>query len=90
MNEKGAKSMGSKTYMITSPVMGTFYRATAPGADPLVEVGQQVKASDVVCVVESMKIFTELRTGQGGVVKKILVEDEDPVMKNQELIEIEI
>ena len=82
--------MGSQTYKITSPVMGTFYRASGPGEKSLVEVGQQVNAADVVCVIESMKIFTELRADQAGTVTKILVENEEPVMKNQELIEIEI
>jgi acetyl-CoA carboxylase biotin carboxyl carrier protein len=82
--------MGSKTYKVTSPVMGTFYRASGPREKPLVEVGQQINAADVVCVIESMKIFTELRADQPGTVKKILVENEEPVMKNQELIEIEI
>ena len=81
--------MGSKTYKVTSPVMGTFYRASAPGEKPLVEIGQQIQASEVVCVIESMKIFTELRADQPGTVKKILVENEEMVMKNQELIEIE-
>ena len=82
--------MSPETYKITSPLMGTFYRASAPGEKPLVEVGQNVKAADVVCVIESMKIFTELRADQGGTVKNILIDDEEPVMKNQELIEIEI
>ena len=81
--------MGSNTYKVTSPVMGTFYRASAPGEKPLVEIGQQIQASEVVCVIESMKIFTELRADQPGTVKKILVENEEMVMKNQELIEIE-
>jgi acetyl-CoA carboxylase biotin carboxyl carrier protein len=82
--------MGSRTYKVTSPVMGTFYRASGPAEKPLVEVGQSVKAADVVCVIESMKIFTELRADQAGTVKKVLVENEEPVMKNQELIEIEL
>ena len=82
--------MSTETYKITSPLMGTFYKASAPGEKPFVEVGQRVKAADVVCVIESMKIFTELRADQGGTVIKIFVEDEDPVMKNHELIEIEI
>ena len=82
--------MSAETYKITSPLMGTFYRASGPGEKPLVEVGQKVKTADVVCVIESMKIFTELRADQGGTVKNILVDDEEPVMKNQELIEIEI
>ncbi len=82
--------MSSEIYKVTSPLMGTFYRASAPGAKPLVEVGQRVNPSDVVGIIESMKIFTELRTEKGGIVKKILLEDEDPVMKNQELMEIEV
>ena len=82
--------MGSDIYIVKSPVMGTFYRASAPGAKPLAEVGQRVEAADLVCMIESMKIFTELRADQAGIVKKFLVEDEEPVMKNQELIEIEI
>ena len=77
-------------YKITSPLMGTFYRASAPGAKPLVDPGQRVNASDVVGIIESMKIFTELRTQKGGVVKKILLNDEEPVMKNQTLMEIEV
>jgi len=81
--------MSPETYKITSPLMGTFYKASAPGEKPLIEVGQKVKASDVVCMIESMKIFTELRADQGGTVINILVDDEEPVMKNQELIEIE-
>ena len=82
--------MGPNIHIVKSPVMGTFYRASAPGAKPLAEVGQRVDASDLVCMIESMKIFTELRADKAGIVKKFLVEDEDPVMKNQELIEIEI
>ena len=82
--------MSPATYKITSPLMGTFYKASAPGEKPLVEVGQKINANDVVCVIESMKIFTELRGDHGGTVVKILVDDEDPVMKNQELMEIEI
>ena len=81
--------MASETYKVTSPLMGTFYRAAAPGDKPLVEVGQRVNPADVVGIIESMKIFTELRTQKGGIVSKVLVEDEDMVMKNQELIEIE-
>ena len=82
--------MSPETYKVTSPLMGTFYRASAPGEKPLVEIGQNVKSADVVCVIESMKIFTELRADQGGIVKNMLLDDEEPVMKNQELIEIEI
>jgi acetyl-CoA carboxylase biotin carboxyl carrier protein len=82
--------VGSEIYKVVSPLMGTFYRASAPGAPPLVEPGQKVEAGQVVCIIESMKIFNELRTEKAGTVKAVLVEDEDAVMKNQEVIEIEV
>jgi acetyl-CoA carboxylase biotin carboxyl carrier protein len=70
--------------------MGTFYRSSSPDAEPLVALDQHVEASQVVCIIESMKMFTELRTEKGGRIKRFLVENEDPVMKNQALIEIEV
>jgi acetyl-CoA carboxylase biotin carboxyl carrier protein len=82
--------MDKTIHTVTSPVMGTFYRSSAPDKPPLVEPGQSVTPEDIVCMIESMKIFTEIRCGQAGVVKKILVENEEPVMKNQALIEIEL
>lgn len=82
--------MGEKTYIITSPVMGTFYSAAAPGEKPLVEEGRKISESDIVCMIESMKIFTEIRSEHAGIVKKVLVENEDLVMKKQALIEIEL
>lgn len=81
--------MSDKKYEVPSPLMGTFYRASAPGNPPLAEVGQKIKASDILCVIESMKIFTELRSEYSGIVKEILVENEDPVMKKQVLMIIE-
>lgn len=81
--------MSDQLYEVKSPLMGTFYRASAPGEPPLVEIGQKVNASDVVCVIESMKIFTEIRSEYSGVIKEILAENEDMAMKNQTLITIE-
>jgi acetyl-CoA carboxylase biotin carboxyl carrier protein len=81
--------MSPKTFTVTAPLTGTFYEAPSPDESPFVEVGQKVRAGDVVCIIESMKVFTELRTEQGGIVKRILVEDEDAVMRNQEIMEIE-
>ncbi len=81
--------MSDKKYEVLSPLMGTFYRASSPGNPPLVEAGQKINTSDILCVIESMKIFTELRSEYPGVVKEILVENEDPVMKKQTLMIIE-
>lgn len=81
--------MADKVFIIEAPLTGTFYRCPSP-EDPLfVEVGQEVKAGDVTCIVESMKVFTEIRTERDGIVRKILVENEDPVQIHQPLIEIE-
>jgi len=82
--------MNPSTYKIVAPLAGTFYLAPSPEESPFVEVGRKVNAGDVVCIIESMKVFTELRTEQGGIVRDILVEDEDAVMRNQEIMEIEI
>jgi len=81
--------MDDNIYEVVSPLMGIFYRTTAPGKPPLVEVGKKVSASDIACVIESMKVFTELRCEYSGIVKEILVENEEPVMKKQALIVIE-
>ncbi len=82
--------MTAETHVVKSPLMGTFYRTPSPDEKPFVEQGQRVNAADVVCIIESMKVFTELRAGRPGVVKRILVENEELVMKNQDLMEIEI
>jgi len=82
--------VSAETYMITSPVMGTYYCAPAPGEKAFVEVGQRVNIDEVVCVIESMKVFTDLKANLPGTVTRIMVENEAVVMKNQELIEIAI
>jgi biotin carboxyl carrier protein len=82
--------MDKQIHTVTSPVMGTFYRSSAPDSPPLVETGRSVTPEDVVSMIESMKIFTEIRCGHTGKVKTILVENEEPVMKNQALMEIEL
>jgi acetyl-CoA carboxylase biotin carboxyl carrier protein len=82
--------LSDERHMVTSPLMGTFYSAPAPGEKSFVEIGQRVSSEDVVCVIESMKIFTELKADQPGTVTRIMVENEDMVMKNQKLIEIEV
>ena len=80
----------NNVYIVKAPLSGTFYEAPSPDDPPFVEVGQKVKSGDVVCIVESMKVFTEIRAERSGVVKNVLTEDEDVVSRNQDLIEIEI
>jgi len=81
--------MVDNMFIIEAPLTGTFYRRPSPDDLPFVEEGQQVKEGDVTCIVESMKVFTEVRTERGGIVRRILVEDEDAVQIHQALIEIE-
>ena len=58
-------------HVVRSPMVGTFYRASAPGAKPLVEVGQAVKEGDPICIIEAMKIMNEIDADQDGTVTKI-------------------
>jgi acetyl-CoA carboxylase biotin carboxyl carrier protein len=81
---------GSGSYDITAPLSGTFYRAPSPDDNPYVTLEQEIRAGDVVCIVESMKVFTEIRAERNGIVKDILIEDEDPVSKGQALMRIEL
>jgi acetyl-CoA carboxylase biotin carboxyl carrier protein len=64
---------------ISSPMVGTFYSASSPGEAAFVAVGDTVKAGDVVCIVEAMKVMNEVKSTESGVVKEILVEDGHPV-----------
>lgn len=76
-------------YVLKSPMVGTFYRASAPGGKPFVDVGQTVKADDTVCMIEAMKLLNEIEAGHDGVIKEILVENGQPVEYGQPLIRIE-
>ena len=71
--------------LVTSPMVGTFYRAAAPEKPPFVDLGQSVKATDPVCVIEAMKLLNEIEAGFDGVIKEILVENGQPVEFGQPL-----
>jgi acetyl-CoA carboxylase biotin carboxyl carrier protein len=86
--EQLREDQSMRIYKVTAPLTGTFYQAASPEEPPFAAVGQKVQEGDIVCIIESMKVFTELRAEQGGTVINILVEDEDAVMRNQEIIEI--
>jgi acetyl-CoA carboxylase biotin carboxyl carrier protein len=66
-------------HVIRSPMVGTFYRSSAPGAKSFVEVGQAVKSGDTICIIEAMKLLNEIEADQDGTVKAILVENGQPV-----------
>lgn len=75
--------------VVKSPMVGTFYRASSPGASPFVEVGQTVKEGEPLCIIEAMKLLNEIEADKSGVVKQILVENGEPVEFGQPLFVIE-
>ncbi|MDT7903725.1 MAG: acetyl-CoA carboxylase biotin carboxyl carrier protein [Candidatus Caldipriscus sp.] len=77
-------------HIVKSPIVGTFYRAPAPGAKPFVEVGSKVKKGDVLCIIEAMKIMNEIKSDVNGVVEEILVENGQPVEYGQPLFKIRL
>lgn len=74
---------------ITSPIVGTFYRAPKPDAPPFVEVGDEVKIGQTLCIIEAMKLMNEVKSDYNGIVKEILVENGEPVEYGQPLFIIE-
>jgi acetyl-CoA carboxylase biotin carboxyl carrier protein len=76
-------------HVVKSPMVGTFYRASSPGAKPFVEVGGQVKEGEAICIVEAMKILNEIEADKSGTVTQILVENGQPVEYGQPLFIIE-
>lgn len=72
-------------HVVKSPMVGTFYRSSAPGAKPFVELGQSVNAGDTLCIIEAMKLLNEIEADQGGVIKTVLVENGQPVEYGQPL-----
>ncbi|WP_456417837.1 acetyl-CoA carboxylase biotin carboxyl carrier protein [Thiolapillus sp.] len=76
-------------HVIHSPMVGTFYRAPNPGAKPFVNEGQSINAGDTLCIIEAMKILNQIESDKSGVVKRILVENGQPVEYNQPLFIIE-
>ena len=73
----------------TSPMVGTFYRASSPGAKPFVEVGDSVSAGSTLCIIEAMKILNQIEAEKSGTVRAILVEDGQPVEFGEALFVIE-
>ena len=71
--------------MVKAPMVGTFYRASSPGASPFVEVGQTVKEGQPLCIIEAMKLLNEIEADKSGVIKEVLVDNGEPVEFGQPL-----
>ncbi|WP_101048483.1 acetyl-CoA carboxylase biotin carboxyl carrier protein [Macromonas nakdongensis] len=76
-------------HVVKSPMVGTFYRASSPGAKPFAEVGQTIKEGEAICIVEAMKILNEIEADKSGTVTQILVENGQAVEYGQPLFVIE-
>lgn len=83
--ESVKEEVKEKLHEIHSPIVGTFYRAPAPDADPYVQVGDTVSQGTVLCIVEAMKLMNEIESDVSGKIVKILVENGKPVEYNQPL-----
>ena len=87
-NEASADEQAAR-HVIVSPLVGTFYTAPSPDADPYVGVGSKVSAETIVCIVEAMKVFNEIPAGIGGTIRELLVENGAPVEYGQPLFRVE-
>lgn len=76
-------------HSVTSPMVGTFYRSPSPKSKSFVEEGQKVSKGDTLCIIEAMKILNQIETDRGGIIKRILVENGQPVEYNQPLFIID-
>ena len=79
----------SSGHIVKSPMVGTFYRSPSPGSPSFIEVGKSVKAGDVICIIEAMKMMNQIEADKSGVVKAILVESGQPVEFDEPLVVIE-
>jgi acetyl-CoA carboxylase biotin carboxyl carrier protein len=86
---KAADTVADNFITIKSPMIGTFYRSSAPGKAAFVEIGDEVTTGKVVCIIEAMKLFNEIESEVKGRIVKVLVEDASPVEYDQPLFLVE-
>lgn len=79
----------STGHTVKSPMVGSFYRASSPEAKPFVEVGSKVNVGDTLCIIEAMKMMNQIESDKAGVVKAILVNNQDAIEFDQPLFVIE-
>jgi acetyl-CoA carboxylase biotin carboxyl carrier protein len=85
-----ALELAENERLITSPMVGTFYRATSPDATPFVEEGDSVRKGQTLCIIEAMKMMNEIEAEVAGRVVKILCENAQPVEYGQPLVVVEV
>ncbi len=85
----GAQVAGAGEHVVTAPMVGTFYNAPAPGAKPFVELGDQIEAGQVLCVIEAMKMMNQIESEIAGRVRAVLINNGEPVEFGQPLFIVE-
>jgi acetyl-CoA carboxylase biotin carboxyl carrier protein len=86
---KKSEEVEDKYVSIKAPMVGTFYRAPSPDAPPYIEVGQSVSKGQVLCIIEAMKLMNEIQSEVDGTIRKILVDNAEPIEYGQELFLVE-
>jgi acetyl-CoA carboxylase biotin carboxyl carrier protein len=86
--EPAAEPAAIQGHIVKSPMVGTFYRSSSPDASPFVEIGATVSVGDTLCIIEAMKLLNEIESDHAGVIKKILVENGQPVEYGEPLFVI--
>jgi len=84
-NQPKATDDSSKYVTVKSPMIGTFYRSSSPDKAPFVNVGDEIKAGQVICIVEAMKLFNEIESDISGKIVKVLIDNAQPVEYDQPL-----
>jgi acetyl-CoA carboxylase biotin carboxyl carrier protein len=84
-----AAEVEEEGFLVTAPMVGTFYAASSPGAAPYVQVGDRVKEGDTLCIIEAMKMMNQIEADVPGVVKSIRVQNGEPVEYGQTLMVID-
>ena len=88
VEEEAADADEKELIEITAPMVGTFYSATEPGAEPFVKVGSKIDADSIICILEAMKLFTEVEADVSGEIVEILAKDGDLVEYGQPLFSV--
>jgi acetyl-CoA carboxylase biotin carboxyl carrier protein len=87
--EDKSDGLGPNQVLIVAPMVGTFYRAPSPDAEPFIQVGQVIDAGQVVCIIEAMKLMNEIESEWKGKVIEVLIQDAQPVEYGQPLLVLE-
>lgn len=82
-------ALPANAVIVKAPMMGIFYRAASPSSPPFAKEGDEVKAGDVLCLIEAMKVFNDVKAEYGGVVLRVLIDNGKPVKVGQDLLILE-